>query len=269
MVGSILCVVLAGPPVQTPKPVDAPVSEDDAAADPATDAPAADPAAREAARLFESGQAKYETHDYSGAIAEFTAAYDLAFALADSELRDEALARLAFNLARAHVYAHDLDGNAGHLASARRLLADYRGHERSRGRDPDADTDVRALEVDLREREAAVNGAAERARSRKHRRVGIGLLAVTPAFAGLGVAGAVLGARARDSFESETTGEGRLDARQRGQVGDVLFGVGIGLTAVSTIAGITLVVVGRSSNAKAERLAIHLRPSGLGLEARF
>jgi hypothetical protein len=271
MVGSMICVLLAvAPAVQTPEPAEVASDADrELDSDPAGEDPVVDPQAREAARLFDTGQAKYETHDYAGAIADFTAAYDLAFALDDSELRDEALARLAFNLARAHVYAHDLDASAGHLATARRLLADYRGHERNHGRDPDADTDVRALEVDLREREAAVTGELERTRSRRHRRVGIGLLATAPAFAGLAVTGAVLGARARDSFETATTGESRLDARNRGQVSDVLFGVGVGLTAVAAIAGVTLVVVGRGANPKTERVALQVRPTGMGLEARF
>jgi hypothetical protein len=61
-----------------------------------------DPAADEARVLFEDGQAKYQTHDYSGAIEAFTAAYAEAERIEDAGLRDEALARLAFNLARAH-----------------------------------------------------------------------------------------------------------------------------------------------------------------------
>src|SRR5690349_10620400 len=113
-------------------------------------APAADPAAPaeasdEARELFQAGQAKYETHDYDGAIEAFTAAFAKAEQIDDDELRDEALARLGFNLARAHVSAYDIDKDPEHLSLARRLIADYRGHERALGRDPDTDTDLQRL----------------------------------------------------------------------------------------------------------------------------
>ena len=241
---------------------------------PEPDSAVFDSATHEAARLFDAGQAKYDTHDYAGAIVDFTAAYDLAANFADAERRDEALARLAFNLARAHVYAHDLDHDARHLGIARQLLGDYRGHERAQGRDPDADTDVTALELDLREREQAIARDQPRdeppdRRAKARRRAGIGLLAITPAFAGLAVAGGVLGAQAKDEFEADPTGAGRLDARSRGRVGDVLFGVGVGLTAVSAIAGITLVAVRGNGQRETKTLAVRLQPTGLMVEGRF
>jgi hypothetical protein len=165
------------------------------------------------------------------------------------------------------------------------LLADYRGHERQMGRDPDADTDIERLEVDLRERERAFElaelspepaGVEEpkpepvpdaRPRARAQRRAGISLLAITPAFAGLAIAGGVMASQASADFEAVTTGEARLDAQQRGRLGDVLLGVGVGLAAASAITGVALVVVGRPDRAR--KLALVVRPNALALEGGF
>ncbi|MFO7564418.1 MAG: hypothetical protein R6X02_17360 [Enhygromyxa sp.] len=242
--------------------------------------PAADDLQAQARALFDSGQARYETHDYGGAIADFTAAYNLALDFDDPSLRDEALARLAFNLARAHVSAHDLDGDPSHLELARRLLADYRGHERQMGRDPDTDTDLERLELDLlaRERELAPAEGPQseqqqeppveaRPRARAQRRAGVSLLAISPAFAGLAVGGGIMASKASEDFAQVTTGEARLDTQRRGRVGDVLLGVGVGLAAASAITGVALLVIGRSG--KTRDLALHLRPTGVTLEGRF
>jgi hypothetical protein len=240
-------------------------------------APEAQPRS-EAAQLFDKGQAKYATHDYTGAIEDFTAAYALAQELEEDSVRDQVLARLAFNLARAHVAAFDVDGDANHLVLARRLLADYRGHERAQGNDPDADTDVRRLEKDLLERERSVPGhgsdeneptvdAASSKRARTQMRVGISLLALAPALAAPAIAGAVMGARARTDFESVTTGDARLDARRRGRVGDVLLGVGAGLAGVSAIVGVTLIVVSRQGSSS--EITLGASPSGVLIGGRF
>lgn len=242
----------------------------------------------DAEALYESGQAKYETHDYAGAIADFTAAYNLALELDDETMRDEVLARLAYNLARAHVSAYDVDADRSHLELARRLLADYRGHERQMGRDPDADTDLKLLEAELLTRERALASGEpdedpdevdepiarpelepvrhERPGARSKRRAGVAMLAITPAFAGLAIAGGVMALQARDDFEAATTGGARLDARQSGQLGDTLLGVGIGLAAASAITGVALVVSGRVRD---RQLVLRVRPNGLALEGRF
>lgn len=253
-------------------------------------APSSDERA-EAEALFKSGQAKYETHDYAGAIADFTDAYNLALELDDEGLRDDVLARLAYNLARAHVSAYDVDREPSHLELARRLLADYRGHERQMGRDPDSDTDILRLEAELRERERGLKDdtpseapkpapdpepkvepqpepivdAQPRARAR--RRAGISFLALAPAFAGLGIAGGIMAAQASEDFADVTTGGGRLDAQRRGRMGDVLLGVGIGLAAASAITGVALIVVARPDRDR--KLALTLRPNGVALEGRF
>lgn len=255
-------------------------------------APGADPRV-DAETLYETGQAKYETHDYEGAIADFTAAFNLALELDDELLRDEVLARLAYNLARSHVSAYDVNGNRSHLERARRLLADYRGHERQMGRDPDADTDLRVLENELLARERALSSAEPKLvdepnesdeldelimapidldepvkdTARPKRRAGVVMLALAPAFAGIGVAGGVLAMQARDDFEGATTGPARLDAQGRGQMGDVLLGVGIGLAAASAVTGVALIVAGRPERAR--KLALVVRPNGLALEGRF
>lgn len=259
-------------------------------------APGSDPRV-DAEGLYESGQAKYETHDYEGAIADFTAAFNLALELDDETLRDEVLARLAYNLARSHVSAYDVNAQRSHLERARRLLADYRGHERQMGRDPDADTDLKVLEAELLARERALPSAEpdvvdepdepdepidEPAKvdepaakldapvkdtRRTKRRAGVAMLALAPAFAGMGIAGGVLALQARDDFEGATTGPARLDAQGRGQTGDVLLGVGIGLAAASAIAGVALIIAGRPERAR--KFALVVRPNGLALEGRF
>lgn len=237
----------------------------------------------DAEELYERGQAKYETHDYAGAIADFTAAYNLALELDDELLREDVLARLAYNLARAHVSAYVADEDGRHLEAARRLLADYRGHERQMGRDPDGDTDLKVLEAELLEHErtraarqaeapapkvdpvpAPVMDDGERARTQQ-RRAGISMLAVTPAFAGLAIAGGVMAMQARDDFELATTGADRMDAQQRGRLGDALLGVGAGLAAASAITGVVLVVVGRADR----QLALGVQPNGVSLVGRF
>jgi tetratricopeptide (TPR) repeat protein len=231
----------------------------------------------EAEALFNSGQAKYETHDYAGAITDFTAAYNLALEFDDESQRDEVLARLAYNLARAHVSAYDVDADPDHLKLARRLAADYRGHERQMGRDPDADTDLQVLEADLLERERALK-PEEKAPDeepkpepqpppRGKRIAGISMLAIAPVFGGLAIGGGVMAAQARDDFRAVTTGAARMDAQQRGRVGDVLLGVGVGLAAASAITGVALIVSGRAG--KNRKLAITIQPNGITLTGRF
>lgn len=226
-----------------------------------------------ARELFLAGQAKYETHDYAGAIADFTAAYAHAQNIAGDQ-RDEVLARLSFNLARAHVSAFDVDANPEHLDLARRLLADFRGHERARGRDPDADTDVRRLERDLSERERALDpldpggpsteqdpGPLGPDRSRGQRSAGITLLVLGAPFAGLAVGGALIGSAARRDFETVTTGDAREAAQRRGRTGDVLLGVGVGLAAASVMSGAALLGVSMAS----DRARVQARLTGTGL----
>lgn len=224
----------------------------------------------EARALFEAGQAKYDTHDYSGAIEAFTAAYARAEQIEDATVRDEALARLGFNLARAHVSAYDIDHDDEHLVLARRLLADFRGYERGLGRDPDRDTDVQRLEAELAERErqrdeAVVPELGER--EPKRRRAGISMLVLAAPFGGVAVAGAIMGAQAKREFESVTTGDARRDAQTRGRTGDVLLGVGIGLAALSVATGATL--LGVSAKSKRGQVTARATFGGLVIEGAF
>lgn len=243
--------------------------------EPAAEAPA-DPAADEARALFEDGQAKYETHDYSGAIEAFTAAYAKAEQIDDADLRDEALARLAFNLARAHASAYDIDEDAEHLSLARRLLADFRGHERALGRDPDADTDLQRLERELTEREREREKATvdtntispkTAASIRKKRNSGIALMVLAVPFGGLAATGAILGSGAKSDFETVTTGAERRDAQSLGRTSDVLLGVGIGLAVISAATGATL--LGLSAKSKKMQVSARATLGGFVLEGAF
>jgi hypothetical protein len=231
----------------------------------------------EARALFEDGQAKYDTHDYDGAIDAFTAAYARAEQIEDAAVRDEALARLGFNLARAHVSAFDIDNDDEHLVLARRLLADFRGYERELGRDPDNDTDVQRLEAELAERERqrseAVAPESDKVapeptkRDRKRRAAGISLLGLGGTFGVVAVAGAIMGAQAKSEFESVTTGDARRDAQTLGRTGDVLFGVSIGLAALSAVTGATL--LGLSAKSKRGQVTARATFGGLVIEGAF
>jgi hypothetical protein len=229
----------------------------------------------EARELFEEGQAKYDTHDFDGAIEAFTAAYARAEKIEDGELRDEALARLGFNLARAHVSAYDVDHDDEHLVLARRLLADFRGHERELGRDPDSDTDLQRLEAELAELERKrdeTNGAAPVApetikRERTRRQAGISLLVLAAPFGGVTVAGALMGVAAKQQFETVDTLDARRDAQTRGRTGDALFGIGIGLAVLSAATGATL--LGLSAKSKRARVTTRVTFGGLVIEGAF
>jgi hypothetical protein len=233
----------------------------------------------EARELFEQGQARYATHDYDGAIEAFTAAHARAEQIEDATVRDEAVARLGFNLARAHASAYDIDHDADHLVLARRLLADFRGYERELGRDPDTDTDVQRLEAELSERERQ---QAERERQqapaepaplergepdRKRRSAGISMLVLAVPFAGVAVAGAIMGAQSKSAFETVTSGDARRDAQARGRTGDVLFGVGIGLAVLSAATGATL--LGMSAKSKRGQVTARATLGGLVIEGAF
>lgn len=240
--------------------------------------PADDTAVENAQERFHAAQARYDTHDYLGAIEAFTEAYDAALNIPDPGQRDLALSRLRYNLARAHVYAFDIDAEPEHLEIARNLLADYRANERALGRDPDVDTDVTGLEAELaqREREAGIDdrssGGAQREdsvrpRHRSQRIAGISLLSLAAPFAGLGVWGAVQGSRASEAFETVDTGAARLDAQRRGQTGNVLLGVGTGLAAASAITGAVLLGVGLRGERR--EIALAPTPTGFTIAGRF
>jgi hypothetical protein len=245
-------------------------------------APGPDAEARE---LFEQGQARYATHDYDGAIEAFTAAHARAEQIEDATVRDEAIARLGFNLARAHASAYDIDHDVHHLVLARRLLADFRGYERGLGRDPDNDTDVQRLEAELsererqqaeRERQQAPDQATDQATStspklgkpnRKRRSAGISMLVLAVPFGGVAVAGAIMGSQSKNAFETVTSGDGRRDAQTRGRTGDVLFGVGIGLAVLSAATGATL--LGMSAKSKRGQVTARATLGGLVIEGAF
>ncbi|WP_106394078.1 hypothetical protein [Enhygromyxa salina] len=246
---------------------------------------AEDLASAEAQVLFQDAQAKYETHDYAGAIELFTAAYARAHDIEDGEVRDQALGRLSFNLAQTHVLAYDIDLEPQHFVVARKLLADYRGYERALGRDPDVDTDVIRLENELAERErieaeAEAEAAAEAepgevalpvadtsVRDRRRRRVGIALVSLAAPFGGLAVAGAVIGTGAKSEFEEGTTGDLRLAATSRGRTGDILLGVGVGLAVISAATGATL--LGLSFQSERGHVAVRATPGGLVIGGAF
>ncbi|KIG18725.1 hypothetical protein DB30_07740 [Enhygromyxa salina] len=243
--------------------------------------PKSDPVA-DAQKLFHTGQTKYETHDYPGAIEAFTGAYTIAEEIEDANRRDLALARLRYNLARAHVYAYDVDAKSEHLELASRLIADYRANERAVGKDPDTDTDVKKLEDDLARRERALERIVARAQTpapppntnvdnpaqaRTQKRAGITLVALAAPFAGLAVAGGLMGAQANNAFVNVTTQDARMAAQSRGRTGNILFGVGVGLAVASAASGATL--IGLSFKSRRADLALEATPTALVFSGEF
>ncbi len=231
----------------------------------------------EVSELYERGVASYQTHDFDAAIAAFTEAYAMAGELEGSEDRDRIMARLQFNLGRAHVSAYDIDGEIEHLRIARRLVGDYRRAMRAKGEDPDADASVQDIEAQLAEREAAYVAAAEtepRAleasepsakdeaegpelpavtapasddldvpSTRELRVAGLATLGLAAPAIGAGIGGTVLARRARLDYANSETAEARAAADARGERANLMQAVGYASGGVLVTAGVAMVVV--------------------------
>lgn len=76
----------------------------------------------EVARLFREGQARFDTSDYDGAIAQWERAYQ---SLPDDPALASTRAMLMANLAQAHVAAHGVGGDIEHLRHADLLFEQY------------------------------------------------------------------------------------------------------------------------------------------------
>ncbi len=73
-------------------------------------------------RIYGEGKAKYDTHDYKGAIESWTEALSLLPPVTENrEIRND----LVYNIATAQEKAYDIDKDAAHLRSARALLVDF------------------------------------------------------------------------------------------------------------------------------------------------
>lgn len=109
-----VCITLAltlapapAPAASVPTPAPAPVAE-----------PEPDPQLLKAQALYREGAVRYELTDYEGAIALWVEAATL---MTDEWRR----VRLVYNLAEAHLKAHDLGRDPAHLRSARDLYARF------------------------------------------------------------------------------------------------------------------------------------------------
>jgi chorismate mutase len=73
-------------------------------------------------RIYAEGKAKYDTHDYKGAIDKWTEALALLPPVTENrEIRND----LVYNIATAQEKAYDIDKDLAHLRSARALLVDF------------------------------------------------------------------------------------------------------------------------------------------------
>jgi tetratricopeptide (TPR) repeat protein len=115
----------------------------------------ADPAAQQAAELFDQGSRRYETADYAAAIELFTQAYELAVEIEHEKTRNDAVARLLYNLAGAHLKAWEVDRDPAHLRQAIDLLEKH-GEQAS---DPADRADGEARLAQAREQLAAFEAA--------------------------------------------------------------------------------------------------------------
>jgi len=188
------------------------------------DSPLTEPQARVGA-LINDGQALFDTADYVGAIDRWTAAY--------AELPDDphlAAARnlLAYQIAQAHIEAHAMDRQTGHLRKAERLLRQYIAAldpSESEAR-ADAEQRLAAVEVQIEATptpapaptatiRAPVPVVAPPARDPRHR----GPLLLSGGI-GLGLGAALLAGTAVAAVTSSRIDDERRLARERGASAD-------------------------------------------------
>jgi tetratricopeptide (TPR) repeat protein len=291
---SSICV---GPRVAAAAPAQAEAEQADADAD-AEPAPAQP---SQAETLYRKGQAKYETADYAGAIEQWTEAY----ALVDPTPENAAIkVLLLYNLAQAHVKAHELDEDPIHLKQALQLLENFKLavdllYEDEAARAEELDK-VEGKIDELEAKIAALEPEPEPEPEPKPEppspsagpvdqgpvdgpRPGTPLIAAGAAVGGIGLAfgvvgvvGAVIGARANnvDGLDPLDV-EAREDQFRRGRTGNALAVAGAILGGVLLPTGVALIAVGVTRNKRAASARVSLSPAlspqhaGLTLVGRF
>lgn len=288
---SSICV---GPRAALAAPAEADAERADAEAEPAPAQPS------QAEALYRRGQAKYETADYAGAIELWTEAY----ALVDATPENAAIkALLLYNLAQAHVKAHELDEDPIHLKQALQLLENFKlsvnllyedeaaqAEELARveGKIAEVEAKIAALEQEEPEPEPdpeppppsvgpVDQGPVDTPRP------GTPLIAAGAAVGGIGlvfgvvgVVGAVMGAQANDVDALDPLDvESREDQFRRGRTGNALAFAGAILGGVLLPTGVALIAVGVTRNKRAASARVSVSPAlspqhaGLTLVGRF
>jgi len=215
-------------------------------------------------RLYYAGAAKYSASDYDGAIDAFTRALEVAARQGAAPSIREAL---LMNLGKAHERAHDLDGDATHLRTARDIYRRLVREAAVAGYGEDSVVEAKA-QIDLLDRkiekadEAAEQSTGkhqesnrdDRSTSRKRTR-GVALVAVGAVVLGGGAGLLGQGARFKPHAEQEIDKyDDPPDAEQdfvdeETRKGRILMGVGGSLAAV----GVALVIFGAVDLARHRR----------------
>ena len=247
---------------------------------------------REAKRLYQEGRVHFETADYLEALASFKGAYQRAQGISSESFRNEVLVALLFNLARAHVKAFTIDGDASHLRQAEDLLGTYLASESPMVHQGDAEelrAEIAELESEGVEPDDAEDGgvsggeppdtaASEPQSDEPPAKSGSGLvigggvlMGLSAVGLGLMTGGAVGASRAEQDYVDAANGDERetIDARGRTMNGLVVTG---GVAAgVLLSAGIALLVVGKRRQRSNVALDVSASAgyAGLGLRGRF
>jgi len=251
---------------------------------------------REAKRLYQEGRVHYETAEYMEALESFKGAYRQAQTISSEAFRNEVLVALLFNLARAHVKACAIDGDASHLRQAEDLLETYLASDSAMVDEADADelkAEIAALEEELAgtmegpaDPEEAPTGATEPANASGSAENtdgaagdgGRGLVIAGGVLMGLSavglglMTGGIVGAnRAEQDYIDAANGGEReiIDARGQRMNGLAVAG---GISAgVLLSAGVALLLVGKRRQRSNLALDVSASPgyAGLGLRGRF
>jgi hypothetical protein len=249
-----------------------------------------------ARQLYDEGEDRFATADYTGAIELWGRAFA---SLPDTTDTGRIKALLIYNLATAHERAYDISDELGHLRQARSLMQNYADSipslfvataEADDERDKiTARLNQIARKIDLaeraRKRERRAGGDTDPAddddaRDRvAARRRATALLASGATLGALGIVGLavmtgglVMGRRANDIDDlADDDISGRRDRFARGRGGNTMAIVGGALGGVLVVSGAVLLGIGASARRKTVAWSPALAPgfAGAALRMRF
>ena len=251
-----------------------------------------DPVIAQVQALYVEGATKYSAADYAGAIEKFTEALGL-LNTSDAEFSPEARGRLLYNLGTAHERRYKIDVDPVHLRTAIEIFgrivdeAGVHGYgeelvEQSREARDRIVKQLEELEAEKKREEeaAAARNAPPPPPAEEDKgprlRPGGGLmiaggvvLGVGVASSGMLIAGLVIGRNAKDDLDAAvlpSTEAMRIDAIDRGNMGNNLAIAGGVLTGVLVVTGTALLVAGavkRKKSRGAVACAPSFSPSGV------
>lgn len=251
-----------------------------------------DPLVR-ARALYDSGEARFATADFLGAIEDWTEAFKI---VPDSTDAARIKALLIYNIATARERAHEVTGDVAHLRQAKILLEDYAASIPALFGDTPAAADergkvterlntiTRAIEAaDRSKRKDRNNGPrddrpddpSKQGPGNRKALIGAGAAALVLGVGGLGMmaGGLAMGKNANDLGDLDPEDiEGRRDQFDRGRTGNTLAIAGGVVGGALTITGAVLVGIGASRKPASGVSFVPTfgrRFAGLGLSGRF